>query len=321
MNTMGNWSDIKICLLRKTPYVVAIHAKSKLLEGSHGYWSKFADVFDPSFRKALEERMAREHGASAGDPWCIGYFVDNERGWGDEISLAVATLVSPPDQAAKQAFLADLKRKYAGIDRLNRAWGTAYTSWNTLRECRQAPDAKKARGDLAAFATRFAEQYFRTCREAVKQVAPHNLYLGCRFAAKNDRAIRAATVFCDVISFNLYRDNLDAFRLPAGIDKPVVIGEFGFGALDRGMFHTGLRPVASPVERGQAYRRYVESALAHRQIVGAHWFQYADQATSGRGDGENYQVGFVDICDTPYPETIDACRGVGDRLYRFRFGQ
>jgi hypothetical protein len=39
----------------------------------------------------------------------------------------------------------------------------------------------------------------------------------------------------------------------------------------------------------------VESALAHRQIVGAHWFQYADQATSGRGDGENYQVGFVDI--------------------------
>jgi len=319
LNTAGNWSDSKVCLLRKTPYVVAINAKSILLEGSHGYWSKFADVFDPGFRKGLDERMARERGASAGDPWCIGYFVDNERGWGDELSLAVATLASPPDQAAKQVFLEDLKRKYGGIDRLNRAWGTTHTSWNALGECRQPPDAMKARDDLAAFATRVAEQYFRTCREAVKQVAPHNLYLGCRFASKNDGAIRVAARFCDVVSFNLYQDNLDDFRLPEGVDRPVVIGEFGFGALDRGMFHTGLRPVANPAERGQAYRRYVESALAQHQIVGAHWFQYADQATTGRGDGENYQVGFVDVCDTPYAETIDACRSMGERLYRFRF--
>ena len=141
----------------------------------------------PSFREALEQRMSREHGASAGDRWCIGYFVDNELGWGDELSLALATLASPAGQAAKQAFVADLKRKYGGIDELNRAWGTAHVSWNALGESRQPPDAKRAHDDLAAFATRLAEQYFRTCREAVKRFAPHNLYLGCRFAAKNDR--------------------------------------------------------------------------------------------------------------------------------------
>ena len=229
-------------------------------------------------------------------------------------------MASPADQAAKLAFVEDLRRKYGRIDGLNRAWGTAHVSWNALGESRQPPDAKRAHDDLAAFATRLAEQYFRTCREAVKRFAPHNLYLGCRFAAKNDRAIRAAAKFCDVLSFNLYQENLDRFRLPEGLEMPVVIGEFGFGALDRGMFHTGLCPAADPAARGQAYRRYVESALAQRQIVGAHWFQYADQATTARGDGENYQVGLVDICDTPYPETVDACRGVAERLYRFRFG-
>ena len=54
-------------------------------------------------------------------------------------------------------------------------------------------------------------------------------------------------------------------------------------------------------------------------IVGTHWFQYGDQATTGRGDGENYQIGFVDVCDTPYPETIAACRDIGCQMYRVRY--
>ena len=55
-------------------------------------------------------------------------------------------------------------------------------------------------------------------------------------------------------------------------------------------------------------------------IVGTHWFQYGDQATTGRGDGENYQIGFLDVCDTPYEETIAASREVGSQLYALRAG-
>jgi agarase len=41
-----------------------------------------------------------------------------------------------------------------------------------------------------------------------------------------------------------------------------------------------------------------------------------DQHTTGRVyDEENYQIGFVDIADTPYPETIAASREVGQLLY------
>jgi hypothetical protein len=318
MNTIGNWSSREVSLLRKTPYVATIGSGRKTLEGSSGYWGKFPDVFDPDFQSSTRKAMAAEKGATAGDPWCLGYFVDNEIAWGEELSLAEATLKSPPTQAAKKVFLADLKAKYGTIDKLNAAWGTKHASWDTLLESRDAPNRKRAYDDLAAFSTKTAEQYFRVCRDAVHAVAPHQLYLGCRFAWVNDRAVRAAANFCDVISFNIYGRTVTTKRLPEGVDKPIVVGEFHFGALDRGMFHTGLVKTASQQERAAAYKSYVLGALAHPSFIGTHWFQFSDQSTTGRGDGENYQIGLVDICDTPYPETIQAVREVGYGMYKYR---
>ncbi len=318
MNTIANWSDEKIYLARKTPYVVSISVSRKPIEGSEGYWGKFPDPFEPTFRTNLDRRLAAEKDKSADDPWCLGYFVDNELAWGEELSLATAALASPPQQAAKQAFVADLKAKYEKIDALNKAWQTEHASWDALLDSQTPPDASQASQDLEAFATRVAEEYFHVCRAAVKAVAPNTLYLGCRFAWVNDRAVRAAARFCDVISFNQYRYTVADLKLPEGIDMPVVIGEFHFGALDRGMFHTGLKPVASQDERAATYARYVTGALQHPAIVGTHWFQFGEQATTGRGDGENYQIGFLDVCDTPYEETIRACREVGTRLYEIR---
>lgn len=93
------------------------------------------------------------------------------------------------------------------------------------------------------------------------------------------------------------------------------------GALDRGLFHTGLRSVLDQNQRGEAYGYYVASALRNPAIVGAHWFQCYDESTTGRGDGENYQIGFLDICDTPHPETIAAARAMGGKLYSTRAGK
>lgn len=319
MNTIANWSDMEIARLHRTPYVATVGSKSRSIEGSSGYWRKFPDPFDPAFATSMVEQMAADK-LSPGDPWCLGYFVHNELSWGDEVSLSLAALASPADQPAKLAFLADLKAKYATVDKLNAAWDTQHPTWDALAQSTTPPDKKKAYDDLTAFYTRIAEQYFRCCREAIKQAAPQQLYLGCRFAWSNDRAVRAAAKYCDVVSFNRYRDTADDFRLPEGVDMPVVIGEFHFGALDRGMFHTGLRPTESQAARAEAYRRYVNGALDNTWLVGTHWFQYADQATTGRTDGENYQIGFLDICDTPYQETIDACREVGSQMYRRRLG-
>jgi hypothetical protein len=65
----------------------------------------------------------------------------------------------------------------------------------------------------------------------------------------------------------------------------------------------------------------LKSTLRHPNFVGAHWHQFGDQPTTGRFDGENFQNGFVDVCDTPYAETIAGIRQVGYRLYEIRANQ
>jgi len=319
INTIANWSDERVYLLRLTPYVGTIQFEARRLEGSEGYWGKFYDVFDASFQENLRKRLESERNETAGDPWCIGYFVHNELSWGDDTSLAVAALVSPADQPAKVVFVNDLEARYETIENLNEVWGSSYESWEALLESRQAPDKAKAREDLQEFYTKTAEAYFGTIRREVKRVAPNQLYLGCRFAWVNDRAAQAATKFCDVVSYNRYEYGVEGLKLPDGIDMPLIIGEFHFGALDRGMFHTGLRRAESQQDRANKYKNYVQSAMRNPFLVGTHWFQYKDQPTTGRGDGENYQIGFVDICDTPYPEIVQAARDVAGSMYEYRF--
>jgi hypothetical protein len=318
LNTIANWSDDSTRRLRLTPYTDSIGSgHTQPIAGSEGYWGKFPDVFDPEFAENLRHAMAAKRGDSAGDPWCIGYFSDNEMSWGDNVSLAVGALQSPADQPAKQAFLDDLKSKYSDVEKLNHAWGTQYDSWDALLQSRLAPDKTKAEGDLAAFYTRAAEQYFRVVRETIKAVAPNQLYLGCRFAWVNARAAAAAAKYCDVVSYNLYHVSVADFRFNGGADVPLIIGEFHFGALDRGLFHTGLVALPNQKARAETYIDYVRGALRHPQFVGCHWFQYFDEPTTGRTyDEENYQIGFVDVADTPYAETIGASREVGYNLYR-----
>ena len=137
----------------------------------------------------------------------------------------------------------------------------------------------------------------------IREITPKKLYLGCRFAWTNDLARAAAQKYCDVVSYNFYRRSIADFKPVDGVDKPVMIGEFHFGALDRGLFHTGLVPCEDQEARAKAYEDYVKSALGNPWIVGAHWFEYQDEAVTGRFDGENYQIGLIDVCDRPYKET------------------
>jgi hypothetical protein len=84
------------------------------------------------------------------------------------------------------------------------------------------------------------------------------------------------------------------------------------------MLHTGLRSAYDQQERADLYEFYLKQALANPYLVGTHWFQLNDQAVTGRRDGENYQIGFLDYCDNPYLEMVRASRSVGGRLYRLR---
>jgi len=317
MNTIANWSDLEVYKLRKTPYAVTLKTSCPVIAGSTGYWGQFRDPFHLDFRKNLAATMSKQQ-EIADDPWCIGIFVDNELGWGNDTSLSTAAMVSPATQPAKVAVVDMLRKKYVTIEKFNAAWQTAHADWNALLTATDAPNMKNETvvADLRDGYSLIAEKYFSVIRDELKKVAPNKLYFGCRFAGVNDRAVHAADKFCDVISFNRYKYDFSDFKLPQGVDKAVMIGEFHFGALDRGMLRAGLCPTANQQERAAAYEKYVYSALEHPNIVGTHWFLYGDQATTGRGlDGENYQIGLVDVCDTPYLETIDAVKSVGKAMY------
>ncbi|HEY8966569.1 MAG TPA: hypothetical protein VIM58_09005 [Candidatus Methylacidiphilales bacterium] len=157
--------------------------------------------------------------------------------------------------------------------------------------------------------------YFKTCRDEVKRAAPHHLYCGSRFLRNvAPDVVALASGYCDVISFNIYEYNVTD-RKVFGADKPFLVGEFHFGALDRGVFGTGNRWAGDQQDRAGMYEDYMTSALRNPACVGAHWFQYNAQSLTGRDDGENFQIGLVDIASNPHPEMRDALRRFGYGMY------
>ncbi|MFC3120073.1 beta-agarase [Agaribacter flavus] len=319
MNTLAVASDRQLCEAGITPYTETVWVfGTRKIEASKGYWGKFHDVFDPSFRSQVKKALqGREHAVN--DPWCLGFFIENELSWGTEGSLAIAALESPADQPAKLEFVKDLKAKYDSINALNKVWGTKHKSWQALIKSTTAPSLAKAKDDILAFYKKIVETYFSTVHNELEAIAPNALYLGCRLAwANSDIVIKMAAKYTDVISMNKYQYNVTNVGLPEGVDKPIMIGEFHFGSLDRGALHLGIVEAFSQSERADLYTKYVESALLNPYIVGTHWFQYGEQPPTGRGDGENYNVGLVDLADKPFPEMIDSVRDMGYRMYNFR---
>ncbi|MCC7491881.1 MAG: hypothetical protein IT204_06015 [Fimbriimonadaceae bacterium] len=326
LNTIANSSDPAIYGLRRTPYTAVVYSvplgrEEFRIAASSGDWGKLPDPYDPGLRALVERTLHHELAAALGDPWCLGFFVDNELHWGDATHVAACIFASPATQPAKAVLVGLLQQQYVAITALNAAWGADYPDWAALRTATARPDSGRAavRADLARLSAGVIDEYFRICRDAVKAAAPQQLYLGCRFAGGgNETVLRAAGRYCDVISINRYSVTLDDLTLPPGLDRPVVIGEFHFCAPDRGLFPVGLQRVPTQQARAAAYQRYVESGLRHPLVIGTHWFQYYDQPTGGRFDGENYQTGLLDTCDTPYPETIAAVRAVARAMYPLR---
>jgi hypothetical protein len=331
-NTAGNGSP-EFVGNGQVPYVATVSvggAHARISSGSD-YWGKMHDPFDPRFATDVGESIGKVAAPIENDPWCIGYLVDNEMSWGgidserSLLGLAYGALAeTAASSPAKQALLAQLQAQYRTISALNARWGTRFAAWQGVEppwHPRGAPSAAM-RADFLEYVKRFAERYFRVVSTELKKADPHHLYLGCRFSSSTPDEVRAAARFCDVVSFNVYAPGIDPDRWSFlnDLDKPCLIGEFHFGALDRGMFSPGLVAAEDQPARGEMYQEYVRSVLDQPAFVGCHWFQYVDEPLTGRWDGENYNIGFVSVTDTPYPELVAAAKAVHREMYARRFG-
>lgn len=322
-NTIGNWSDAELMSKPSIAYTAWVYINSAKLPWQQGTRSRISDPFDPMLEQELARRARNALKEAANDPWCIGIFVDNELSWGDTSYLARGVVEQgAPDQPAKQAMLKWLHEKYGTLEGLNAAWGTNLPDLEAFLQSRVLPSTEAGQADLVAFNEIIVRKYFQTIRDGLKAIAPNKLYLGCRFVAyDNDQVVRIAAEYADVISINLYRDTIGSWQPPAKVDRPFLVGEFHFGASDRGVFGPGLVPATSAGNRAEKFESYLDSALKNPLIVGAHWFQMLDEPTTGRTlDGENHNVGFITITDSPYPEMIAASRRIAEALYSLRAG-
>jgi hypothetical protein len=127
----------------------------------------------------------------------------------------------------------------------------------------------------------------------------------------------------DVYSMNSYDYAVDPDVLKKVYEVtglPVIIGEFHFGVPADGLA-AGLVQVNSEAERGVAYRYYVEQAASFPALIGTSWFQWIDQPVTGRYDGENYNIGLLDVTDRPYKEFLAGVIATHQNLYDVHSGK
>ena len=316
-NTYGLWSEPQLARAGTHAYTDWVYYRSPTIIGSRRT-GELVDMWHDRFATNVR-RAASKLTELNDDPWLLGVFVDNEMRWGDARSFIDAVLRSPKEQPARQRLIDFLRQHYKDVGALNDAWSLKLSSFDKLSHT-HLKNWSAAHGQSAdAFFALSAEHYYRQIAAVIRQHAPDKLYLCSRFNGRFVIPERAAAKFCDVLSYNVYRHSVANFTTADAINKPVLISEWHFGAMDSGMFGAGLVAVDTQAARAAAYVDYAQGALSNPQIVGAHWFQYRDEPLTGRAlDGENFQIGFVDVADTPYSELIGASRQIGRSMYAVR---
>lgn len=92
--------------------------------------------------------------------------------------------------------------------------------------------------------------------------------------------------------------------------KPIIVTEYYMSATENRSGNknssAGFPVVQTQTERAVSFRNNLTAIAELPYVVGAHWFQYMDEPMFGRPDGEDYNMGLIDINDKPYEELTAA---------------
>lgn len=328
VNTIGNWSDREFIRFARMPYVIPMDAfcEEGFPHTPEAIFRDFPDVFSPAYEESAA-RYAKGLEAFAQDPYLIGYFMRNEPAWAFVYGLNIAEemLANPAQTASKDVFVERLERRYGEVSAFNEAWGLELDSFEDLKKgiYKAASLSERAAADLQAFSEEMITRYVEIPARELRKVDKNHLNLGMRYAYITDKSLLCGSENFDVFSINSYQITpLEPVEQVSGwLDKPVMVGEFHQGALDKGLTAHGIRGVTTQKERGCAYRYYVEQGLTNPYFLGAHYFQLNDQSCLGRFDGENYQIGLVDVCMQEYADMTQAMRECHEGMYRVAAGE
>ena len=316
VNTVGNWSDWQIAKKAKFPYVIPLGmhlSRSKML------YRDFPDVFHSDFKLDAQD-YAQQLKENLDDPALIGYFLMNEPTWSFSTETPAAGMLFNSPSCASRKFLAKfLQERYGDNEKLSKAWEITTTLEAIAEGKWTTPLTAKAKEDLTDFSERMVEIYFTILSDECKKVDPHHLNLGVRYyTVPHKWAVKGMKKF-DVFSMNCYKEKIpieSCKEIHELLNQPTIIGEFHFGALDVGLPSPGLMHLKNQKDRAKAYRVYTEDAAVNPYCVGVHYFTLYDESALGRFDGENYNIGFLDVCNKPYNDFCEAAKTTHEKIYK-----
>jgi hypothetical protein len=249
------------------------------------------DVYSEEFASAIDQSAKTECAPLKDDPLLLGYFVGNEPAFDGRESEVIDMILAGPASAIQ----------------------------NKLKEFLANGDSPGRRKEFVMTAF---EKYLDMACAAIKKHDPNHLTLGIRFGGEtSDELLRTGRKF-DVCSINVYEYEPMAQleRTYRYTGRPVLIGEFHIGVPANGL-GAGLVQARDQIERGKAFRYYMEQAASIGCFLGAYWFAWRDEPVLGRMDGENYNIGFVDVNDRPYKDLVEAAKATNKRLFDVHSGR
>lgn len=316
-NTIGAWSDYDAFLSMRDSNLMV----TPILHMGSSAGAPWLDMWDPKvvdlMRAVAEDQVKKFKGNSR----VVGYFSDNELGWWAG-ALFKMTWDQGPTGGTRSRTVALLRKRYAANwSALNRDFepvgansfdGLAKTGRLYLRP------GGSGMGAISEYQTMLAERYYSLCRSILRKADPGALFLGDRYISNFYPEIASvAGKYCDVVSTNLNADWNDGsfvrYYLPLlrrCTGRPIMITEYYMAAMQNGSGNkndsSGFPVVVTQAERAIGFTNTTRALARTPYVVGAHWFQYTDEPQRGRGDGENYDMGLVDIQNRPYTEMTSA---------------
>jgi hypothetical protein len=308
-NTIGAWSDTKTLKgvnapnLRFTP----------ILHMGSGAGAPWKDMWDPAVIGLMSDIARDQIKDLRAEPRVIGYFSDNEQGWWNG-ALFDWAWKGPNTRRKLVSQLADRYKTWAALMRDFDPEGAR--SFHDLQSSGRLFLRPGGNGIVAVhtYIGMLASRYYFLCNSLIKKFDPNALYLGDRFISNFYPEVAvAAGKYADVVSTNLNADWNDGTFAPYFLPslyrltkKPLMITEYYMCAKQNRTGNkndsSGFPVVETQEQRAQGFKSQTDTFLTTPYVVGAHWFQYYDEPKNGRGDGENYDMGLVDVNNDPYEE-------------------
>jgi hypothetical protein len=259
------------------------------------------------------------------DPRLLGYYSDNEMGWWNATLFKMA-LEHKPTSGQRQRLIKLLRESYRNdwSELLKDFEADGVGSFEELDQRGMLylrPGSKGIR-TYRRFLSLMAERYYALVREVIRTYDSRALILGDRYQSfYYPEVAGACAAHVDAASGNLNaawndgtfpRFYLDTLHALSG--KPIFVSEFYMAAQQNQSGNKNKNSTFATVttqrERVAGFRNTVRALARTPDVVGADWFQYYDEPPHGRGDGEDYNFGLVDIHDRPYKLLTAAARSL-----------